>query len=191
VAVRRNTIKRAVGPALYRVMEPGDQIIAGTWATQGAGLWVETLVVAALTALGLVIPLGADPASFLAWCAPLFLGTLVPLVSPAWRRPVFVAVTQRQLICYRLSMVNEPGRILVCAPLAFVRVTYLGRRMPLGRSIRYDVPGAQRPSLRLNVPARWLRDLDEVLAALRAQGVSVAGTPIRPAERAVLPIEPY
>jgi hypothetical protein len=54
-------------------------------------------------------------------------------------------------------------------------VTYLGRRFPRWKSIRYDGPGAEGRSLRLNVAGRWRQDLDEVLAALQAQGGRVEG----------------
>ena len=100
------------------------------------------------------------------------------LVLLFMRRPVFVAVTRRQLICYRLSwMNNAPVRLLFCAPLPSTRVTYLGGAMPRWRSIRYDGPGAEGRSLRLNVVGRWRQDLDEVLAALQAQGGRVEGLP--------------
>jgi hypothetical protein len=177
VAVRRKTIKRTVGPALYQVMEPGDQIIAGTFASAGLGPWLDMAGFATSTVLLAVGFPGTAPGTspeFLWYLAP----NLLPLVMVFMRKPVFVAVTQRQLICYRLSrMDNEPARPLFCAPLLAVRVTSLGRSMPGWRSVRYDGPGAEGRSLRLNVHGRWRRDLDEVLAALQAQGASVAPEP--------------
>jgi hypothetical protein len=181
VGVRRSTIKLQVGPALYRVMEPGDQIIAGTWAMAGPGPWLDMLgaaLCAPFIALGVAgLTTGAGPGPFWVGAAPGLL-SLVPLVMLFWRRPVFVAVTQRQLICYRLfRMTNVPARLLFCAPPPTVRVTRMGRRMPGWRSIRYNGPGAEGRSLRLNVAWPWRRDLDEVLAALHARGASVAGLP--------------
>jgi hypothetical protein len=171
VAVRRSTVKRTVGPALYRVMEPGDQIIAGTRALTGPTPWLEMLgtvpivfAVAGFTTDATFQPFG------------VLLVNLALLALPFMRRPVFVAVTQRQLICYRLSRMNDqPVRLLFCAPLLSTRMTYLGRSAPRWRSIRYDGPGAESRSLRLNVAGRWRRDLDEVLAALQAQGGGVEG----------------
>jgi hypothetical protein len=181
LAVRRNTIKRKIGPALCKVMEPGDQIIAGTWAMAGPGPWLDMLGVVPFIAFAAAgFTTGASPSPLWGGVTP----SLVPLVSLARRRPVFVAVTERQLICYRLSrMTNEPVRLMFCAPLLAVRVTSLGRSAPRSTSIRYDGPGAERRSLRLNVTGRWRQDLDEVLAALHARGASVAG--LLPAQAAV------
>lgn len=173
MAVRRSTIKREVGPALGKVMEPGDQIVAGTWAVAGPGPWLDMLATVPFLAFGAFgITTGASPG---AWG---FLPALLSVVLPFRRRPVFVAVTERQFICYRLSwMTNDPVRMLFRAPLLAVRVTGQGRRWPQQTSIRYDGPGAEERGLRLNVTGRWRRDLDEVLAALHARGASVAGPP--------------
>ena len=180
MAVRRSTIKLQVGPALYKIMEPGDQIIAGTSAMTGPGFWLDMLgavagVVAAVIGVRLAgIMTGPIPGLVVAGAAP---GLLSAVVSSC-RKPVFVAVTQRQLICYRMSrMTNRPARMLFCAPLVAVRVTCLGRRTPLWRAIRYDGPGAEGRSMRLNVVWLWRHDLDEALAALHARGASVAGLP--------------
>jgi hypothetical protein len=170
VAVRRSTVKRAVGPALYRVMEPGDQVIAGTWAMTGPTPWLDMLTVlpCVFAVAAITTDVTLEPFRELV--------NLAPLALLLWRRPVFVAVTQRQVICYRLSrMNNAPVRLLFCAPLLSTRVTYLGRSWPRWRSVRYDGPGAEGRSLRLNVAGRWRQDLDEVLAALQAQGGRVEG----------------
>lgn len=100
MALRTSTIKLAVGPALYRVMEPGDQIMAWTWAMAGPGPWLD-LLGAALSAPGIAlgvagIATGPNPGSFWVVVAPSLL-PLASLVVVLWRRPVFVAVTQRQL----------------------------------------------------------------------------------------------
>ena len=132
--------------------------------------WLETLAPAVpfvLAVAGITTRVTLEP-----FWELINLALLVPLFR---RRPVFVAVTQRQVICYRLSrMNNAPGRLLFCAPLLSTRVTYLGRFLRW-RSIRYDGPGAEGRSLRLNVAGRWRQDLDEVLAALLAQGGGVEG----------------
>jgi hypothetical protein len=173
VAVRRTTIKREVGPALDKVIEPGDQIIAGTWAMTGPGPWLDMLLMLPFLAFGVTgITTGASPG---VWGS---LPTLLSLILVFRRRPVFVAVTEHQLICYRLSrMTNDPDRLLFRAPLLAVRVTCPGRSWPRQTSIRYDGPGAEERGLRLNVTGSWRRDLDEVLAALHTRGASVAGLP--------------
>lgn len=173
MAVRRSTVKRTVGPALYRVMEPGDQIIAGTWAQTGPALWLEMLggIPFVLMVAGITTSATFQP------FAPLF-SVVLPLVLVFVRKPVFVAVTQRQLICYRLGrMDNAPGRLLFCAPVSATRVTYLGSSGPRWKAIRYEGPGAEGRSLRLNVGGRWRQDLDEVLAVLPAHGGSVESPP--------------
>jgi hypothetical protein len=109
------------------------------------------------------------------------VAAVVFLANAFLSRPVFVAVTQRQLICYRLSgMTGRPVRLLFSAPLAAVRVTP-GHRMPVWvtcwRSIRYAGPGAEGRNLQLTVGWSQRRQLDEVLAALHARGASVAGFP--------------
>lgn len=170
MAVRRNTVKRSVGPALYQVMEPGDLIIAGTLAVTGPTPWLEALGAVPIVVAVAGITTGVTLEPFWQFC------NLALLVLAFTRRPVFVAVTQRQLICYRLSrMNNAPVRLLFCAPLVSTRVTYLGRSWPRWRSFRYDGPGAEGRSLRLNVVGRWRQDLDEVLTAVQTQGGGVEG----------------
>jgi hypothetical protein len=174
VASRRSTVKRKVGPALYQVMEPGDQIIAGTLAMSGIGPWLEMLFLPlAILILALSLAVFSDGAT------PVWSGmaALLTLVRLATRRPVFVAVTQRQLICYRMSWNYEPVRLSFCAPLPTVRVTSLRRPAPRWRTVRYDGPGADKGSLRLNVFGGWRPDLDEVLAALQAAGARVTVSP--------------
>jgi hypothetical protein len=187
--VRSEIVKRRVGPALYEVMEPGDQIMAGTLAMTGPSPAWELLL--ALPAL----------AGAVAGAANLFGNLSLPLlISPvlvfvpfllAWplqlsRRPVFVAITQRQFICYGLSRLgNEPSRLLFSTPLTAVRTTVLGGRMPNWKAVRYSGPGAEGRGLRFNVRGRWRRDLTDVLAALQAGGAAVHGAP--PAQPALDP----
>jgi hypothetical protein len=113
--------------------------------------------------------------------SPALAPVVVSLVQVFLSRPVFVAVTQRQLICYRLSRITgRPVRLLFSAPLAAVRVTP-GHRIPVWtgcwRSIRYEGPGAEGRNLQLTVGWGQRRQLDEVLAAMCARGASVAGLP--------------
>jgi hypothetical protein len=178
VAVRKSSIKREIGPALYKVMEPGDRVIAGTWAVAGPGPWLDLLGCVPFFAFGTVgLVTGASPDPF--WLMTpwaILLGLLF------WRKPVFIAVTERQLICYRLSRTaNKPLRPWFCAPLLTVRVTFLNCSLSRWTSIRYDGPGVEGRGLRLNLTPSWGRDLDEVLAALHDRGASVAGSRRGPA----------
>jgi hypothetical protein len=97
--VRREVVKRRVGPALDQALEPGDRIIAGTLAVSG--------------------------------------------YSPAWD-------------------------LLAAAPAIASGVA--------------ETTGDR--GLRLNVHARWGKDLDEVLAALQTSGAAVEGAPGRSQYRA-------
>jgi hypothetical protein len=179
--VRTETVKRRVGPALYQVMEPGDQIIAGALAMSGySPAWdllaaVPSLAGGVVGSVGLFSNYTASPGPTL---AGLGLGSFILSSLQLQRRPVFVAVTQRQFICYRLSRVgSEPTRLLFRTSLASVRMASLGSWAPRWRSVRYSGPGAGDRGLRLNVHGRWRKDLDEVLAALQATGAAVEGAP--------------
>jgi hypothetical protein len=191
--VRREVVKRRVGSALYQVMEPGDQIMAGALAMTGpTPAWDLLLALPALAggaAAAANLFGGSSPPQLL---APVLV--FVPFLF-AWplqlsRKPVFVAVTQRQLICYRMSRLgNEPFRLMFSTPLEAVRMTRLGGRMPNWRAVRYSGPGADGSGLRLNVSNRWRHDLDEVLAALQAGGAAVDGMPpSRPQLRPGFPV---
>ena len=179
--MRRDIVKRRVGPALYQVMEPGDQIMAGASAITGPSLaWDMFLPLPALAG-GVAGAVGL----FSSLSPPQMLGPVlvfVPLLFAwplqFWRKPVFVAVTQRQFICYRMSRFgNEPSCLLFSAPLAAVRVTNLGSRMPNWGSVKYCGPGVDGRSLRLNGSRRWRKDLNEVLIALQVGGAAVDGIP--------------
>jgi hypothetical protein len=177
---RREVVKRRVEPALHKVMQPGDQITAGTWALSGSAPAWDALAGLPAIAGGVAGAAGlvsnySPPADLAAIGLGLAPFALFPLQLR--RSPVFVAVTRDQLICYRLSRIgNQPARLLFCAPLAAVRMTILGNGALRWRSVRYRGPGAGDRGLRLNVPGRWRADLDEVLAALRAGGAAVDGT---------------
>ena len=183
--MRRDIVKRRVGPALYEAMEPGDQIMAGALAMTGPSPAWELLLALPALAGGVTGAAGL----FSSLSPPQLLGPVLVFVPflLAWplqfrRKPVFVAVTQRQFICYGMSRFgHEPSRLLFSAPLAAVRVTNLGGRMPNWGAVRYSGPGIDGRSLRFNVSGRWRRDLNEVLAALQVGGAAVDGrSPSRP-----------
>jgi hypothetical protein len=186
MAHRRETVKREAGRAIYPVLGPGDQIIAGTWALTGPSPAWDLLP--GLPAIAGGVSGGLDlfssisvPVFGVAAGAGVVVGSYpLTLAVQLRRRPVFIAVTQRELICYRLSRIgNEPVSLLFRAPLAAVRVTRLGSAMPRWRSVRYTGPGAESRGLRLNVGGRWRQDLDEVLTALQAGGAAVGTSQAR------------
>ena len=185
MAYRRTALKRKVGPALYRVMEPGDQIVAGTWAMAGpAPAWDALGALPAIAAgvIGALVLFGNLSGPWSSSAVGVDLGAISFFLFPLQflRKPVFIAVTQRQLICYRLAMMgNDPTRLLFCAPLTAVRVTRAGRGAFRWRAVRYSGPGAEGRSLRLNVRGRWREDLDQVLAALQVGGAGVESVPDR------------
>lgn len=182
--MRKEVVKRRVGPALYQAMEPGDQIIAGTWAMSGSSPAWDVLAAVPAVAGGVVAAanlFGYHTASPGFPLVGIGLNPFILVPLQYRRRPVFIAVTQRQLICYRLSRIgNEPTRLFFCAPLASVRMTSLRSGIPRWRSIHYSGPGASDRGLRLNVYGHWRKDLDEVLTALQASEAAVDGTPGRP-----------
>ena len=186
--MRKEIVKRRVGPALNQVMEPGDQIIAGALVITGpSAAWdlfpaLCAVVCGVLGSAGLFSSFSPPPI-----VAGLGVATvLLPLPLQLRRRPLFVAVTQRQLICYRMSKLGtEPSGMLFCAPLAAVRMTRPGGRMPHWTSVRYTGPGVSGQGLRLNTSRRWRKDLSDVLAALQTGGAAVDGQP--PGRPALLP----
>jgi hypothetical protein len=180
MALRRATIKRRVGPALYQVMEPGDQIIAGTWASAGPGPASDLLAGVAGTVFFAFLSVDVFSHPYGSSSVTIVGPSLLPLLLQLLRRPVFIAVTQRQLICYRMSrMSNQPSRLLFSAPVAAVRMTRLPARAPYWKSARYLGPGTDGRGLRLNVNGRWRQDLNEVLWALQAGGAVVVSAPGR------------
>jgi hypothetical protein len=163
-------------------MEPGDQIMAGALAMTGPSpVWELLLTLPALAAgvAGAANLFGNfNPPQLLLGPVLVFVPFLIAWPLQLRRKPVFVAVTQRQFICYGMSRFGrEPSRLLSSAPLAAVRVTNLGGRMPNWGAVRYSSPGIGGRSLRFNVSGRWRRDLNEVLAALQVGGAAVDGRP--------------
>jgi hypothetical protein len=171
VAVRRKTIKLQVEPALREVMEPDDEIMAGMLAMAGLSPLTEIMVslpVIVFTFAGI----GAGRDILGIWIT--LLGSWLTLAITLRRRSVFVAVTQRQLICCRLAKFgNEPVRPLFCTPLTAVRITGTGRRTLSWKSVRYIGPGAKDRGMQFHVYRSWLKDLAEVLTALETGGAAV------------------
>jgi hypothetical protein len=174
----RNKIKGRIGPALYSAMEPGDDVVAGVLAEAGSGPRLDLL--AGLIAVSMAIVGVYDlSGSGLSRIAGLDFGTmnlivwLLTALTFVARKPVFVAVTQRSLICYRVSRLGRsPVQLLFRVPPSSVRITGSGRGL-LRSSVRYSGPGAGENGLRLTVLRFWRGDLDEVLTTLQLAGAAI------------------
>ena len=182
---RKARVKQQAGPWLYRVMMPGERIVAGVRAEAAPfqlpvlAIRLAALVLAlAWTVLATIHLIGLlssqqapGPSPFIPFLAlPAALATQLSTWLP---RPVFIAVTDRQVICYRLSYFDQqPSRFLFAVPLAGARIT----RYRQGRwfaSLRCEAPeGGKVSRRRLTVHRVWQPDLDALLAALtRAEPV--------------------
>src|ERR1022692_743440 len=174
----RNKIKGRIGPALYSVMEPGDDVVAGVLAETGPGPRFDLL--AGLASVGLAIVSlyylsgpGLNRVAGLDLSAVSFIGWLVTALISVARKPVYIAVSQRSLICYRVSRLDHaPVRLLFRAPPGSVRITGSGPGL-LRSSVRYSGPGAGEHGLRLTTRRPWRGDLDEVLTTLVLAGAAV------------------
>jgi hypothetical protein len=174
----RNKVKGRIGPALYSVMEPGDDVLAGVLAESGPGPRFDLL--AGLASVGLAIVSlydlsgpGLNRVAGLDLSAVSFIGWLVTALISVARKPVFIAVTQRSLICYRVSRLDHsPVRLLFRGPPSSVRITGSGRGL-LRSSVRYTGPGAGEHGLRLTIRRPWRCDLEAVLTTLQLAGAAV------------------
>jgi len=180
--VNRVTLKRRAEEALRDGLRPGEGIVAGSAVTSDPSRWgTAALVVAALavTAGGLASLLGPLPAGPLSALAVpvLFLGIqFLP-------RPMYIAVTDRQLICCRLSRLrNTPGRPMLVLPLADLRiVTYRSGRY--GTSVRCEIPG--RKPILLHASPAGRKDFAEVEMVLARSGAFAKLEPRYPRRRAL------
>ncbi|HXW46618.1 MAG TPA: hypothetical protein VEL03_17645 [Streptosporangiaceae bacterium] len=166
--------KRYVGPALHGVMEPGERIVAGACAMTG-WRWRELCVAIGLSGwavltvpvLGHLSPVGI----LLLGLAPILL---VPFyVLDTTRRRVFIAITDRQLICISLRRLLA-GRVRFHVPIGSFHIR---RTVSRGRyrSLTYVGPGAPVSGLRVTATGKSRRDMNDVVSALQAAGVLVDG----------------
>jgi hypothetical protein len=161
-------------------MAPGEPIVAAVPAATGPPLWQLGLPLVPLALasiwLGLLQLLGNSGTAQLALPASLLLAAGVILV-PNLSRPVFLAVTDRQLICVRLSRVTSaPVGLIFAVPLAAAGTTSY-RPGRWSSSLRCRWPGRRGRGRRLTIAPRWQPELEAVVAALRAAG-GYAGLPL-------------
>jgi hypothetical protein len=164
--VNRVTRKRQAEEALGRDLQPGERIADSSLVTSGlsrrgsAALLAVYLVLAGTGLEGLLGPLQAGPVTALASLSSLGLG-----VWFLWR-PMYAAVTDRRLICCRLSRLRgTPRRPALTVPLADLRIVNY-RSGKYGTSVRCEIPG-RRPVL-LHAGREEFAGVDRALARVGA-----------------------
>jgi hypothetical protein len=174
--MNNDAIRERAAPALQEAMEPSEKIIAGAAADRGTSPVVVALCVVGAGLFPLIALLtNSGLTSHKYWWLHLVDGLVFPLAAYFLQRPVFIAVTNRQFICYRLARLgHRPVRMGFAAPLTAVRISSY-RRVLKWRSFRYSSPGA--PSLRFHLNRSWRKDLDAMMTALQAAGASVEAGP--------------
>jgi hypothetical protein len=179
----RKSIKRHVGPVLYQVIQPGDRIAGGFAASRGISPNWESLC--AYLTLAIIVPRAdylarlhpGSPAHLAEGLALIFGPVLVSGALGLLRlrhAPLFIAVTEQQVICYELTRLDSfPVRLKFCAPLSAFRLTR-GRSGGLRwRSLVVSAAGTEGQEIRLYVERKWRRDVAEALAAVEAGGGAV------------------
>jgi hypothetical protein len=179
----RKSVKRHVGPALFQHMQPGDRIVGGFAGSRGISPNWESLC--AYLTLAIIVP-RADYLARLHPGSPAHLAEGLALISgPVLvslglqllrlrRAPLFIAVTEQQVICYELTRLDSfPVRLKFCAPLPAVRLIR-GRSGGLRwRSLVVSAAGTEGREMRLYVERKWRRDVAEALAAVEVGGGAV------------------
>lgn len=173
-----------VGPALYQVMAPGEQILAGAYGVTGLRRPWSLVSTAIVLMSNPVFDPAVDRFTSMHSLAGFVL-TMCPAIALALeaayrRRRVFLAVTDRQLICIRMSSLGTDKPIVrVPREMVVMRggpggrwtssVTYLGPRVSGGRT-RVSGRGT-----RVGVAGAWRQDLDDLVGILQAAGIPVDG----------------
>jgi len=166
--------KRDVAPVLDGVMEPGEQLVAGVYATTG-WRWREVCAALGLSAWAiLTIPV----VGHLSVLGTLLLGLAPVLFLPLYvldvtRRRVFIAITDRQLICVSMKRLLA-GRVRFHAPIGSFQIRRAVSRSRY-RSLTYVGPGAPASGLRVTATGKSRHDMTEVADALQSAGVAVGG----------------
>jgi hypothetical protein len=194
-------IKGAVGPRLRQVMEPGEQILAGAYghtaplSRRTAHTALVCWVASGPLLAGLLQHLTGRASISLIALESVFVAGVVPVLVSHFgglRRGVFLAVTDRQLICLTMRdgkpVRRSPASSLILLqpapadmPVVRFAVPRTAARLaggPAGRDtsrVTYFGPGARRSGLRITATGIWRQDLDEVVATLLAAGGTVDG----------------
>jgi hypothetical protein len=175
--VNRVARERQAEEALGCDLLPGERIANGSLVTSGLSRWGSAallavwLVLAAAGLEGLLGPLQAGPVTALASLSSLGLGVWVLY------RPMYAAVTDRRLICCRLSRLRgTPRRPALTVPLADLRVVNY-RSGKYRTSVWCECPG-RRPML-LHAGREEFAGVDRALA--RAGAYAKLDPPYPPA----------
>jgi hypothetical protein len=174
--VNRVARKWQAQEALGRDLQPGERIAVGSLVTsrpsrRGFGvLFALSLVEVAAGLEGLLGPLQAGPVTVLASLSSVGLGVLL------WH-PMYVAVTDRRLICCQLSRLRgTPRRSMLTVPLADLRIVNY-RSGKYATSVWCEFPG-RKPVL-LQAGRAEFDEVDRALA--RAGAYSKLDPPYPPA----------
>jgi hypothetical protein len=165
--MNRAVLQRQAAEALRHDLQPGEHIVADSAVTADPSRWALTamltlsVVLTAAGLEGLLGPLQATPV--IAVGLPI-----MALGIPFLPRPMYVAVTNRRLICTRtFRLRNTPRRPSFVAALADLRILNY-RSGNYGASIRCQVPG-RKPML-LHAGRAGRRDFAEVVRVLACSG---------------------
>jgi hypothetical protein len=173
--------RRRVGPALFSVMAPGEQILAG--ALGWTGRWRGAEIVSGYVVLALYVTL-VYPFQMLGTIAVLSgVAARILLFAIAWacalvslrHRWIFLAVTDRQLIWVRSPGSAQPWA-WVHAPLDMIRLRGGPTSALLrSKSVTIRASGLPPEGLQFNAAGPWLADLDRFVAEMQAAGFRVGG----------------
>jgi hypothetical protein len=175
---RRAATQAFLGAWLADTLELGDRLVA---SVEGIARQHRAYMIVS----GAVVLAGIDP-GWLDWArhtsrAVHALSALLiaatggwPLVEIRIRRPLYVAVTERQLMLVQMNLSREPTRVLAKVPIAAVLVT-TGRRSLTVAAVDgspLQIGRKARACLKIRVTDRQAR-LDELATALAAGGAMV------------------
>lgn len=165
--MNRVALKRQAEEALRHDLQPGERIAAGSAVTSSPSRWGAAAMLAValtVTGAGLASLLGLMTAGPVIALALPVLGLGIQFLP----RPMYVAVTDRRLICCRLSRLRStPGRPAFAAPLTDLRIVN-HRSGKYGVSIRCEIPGRKPILLRVGRAGR--KDFAEVDMVLARSG---------------------
>lgn len=165
--VNKVVLRQQAEDRLRHDLQPGERIAAGSAVTSDPSRWgvgVMLVVALALIAAGLLSLLGPLPASPVVGLAPLVLG----LGAQFLPRPMYLVVTDRRLICSRVSRLRgTPGRTAFDVPLADLRILSY-RSGKYGASLRCEIPGRKPILLHWGWAGR--KDFTEVEKVLARSG---------------------
>jgi hypothetical protein len=178
--------RRRVGPALFSVMAPGEQILAGALGWTGRRRGAE--IVGGYVVLALYVTL-VYPFQLLGSIAALSSAAAkVLLFAAAWacalislrHRWVFLAVTDRQLIWVRSPGSAQPWA-WIHAPLDVIRLRGGPSSAVLrSTSVVVRAPGLPPAGLQFSAAGPWRQDLDQFVAEMQTAGFRVGGYTERP-----------